>query len=98
MRSLVDERIATDLLAVLGEALSNASRHAEATCVDVALNAGDRLELVIHDDGRGLSGDEPRSGLENMAQRAARHGGNFAVTSAPGQGTTVTWSVPYAMV
>ncbi len=41
VRSLVSAGVAPDLLAVLGDALSNASRHAEATRVEVLLAVGD---------------------------------------------------------
>ena len=66
---------APDLLAVLGEALSNAARHAEATAVSVSLSAGDSITLIVRDDGRGLPQDANESGLANLRQRAERLGG-----------------------
>ena len=94
VRSLVSPEVAPDLLAVLGEALANASRHAEATRVEVSLTAGDEINLTVVDDGRGISDHVTESGLSNMRERAHKHGGKLAVHSAPGQGTTVTWIVP----
>ncbi|MSZ76942.1 MAG: GAF domain-containing protein, partial [Actinobacteria bacterium] len=54
VRSLVREELVPDLLAVLGEALSNASRHAEATSVDVLVLVDGDVTLTVRDDGRGL--------------------------------------------
>ena len=94
VRTLVDADLAPDLLAVLGEALSNASRHSGARAVDIVLTAGEEVVLSVADDGRGLEGRAHESGLRNMRERARRRGGSLTLTSAPGQGTTVTWSVP----
>ena len=94
VRSLVDALIAPDLLAVLGEALSNASRHAEASAVDVLVSAGEEVVVRVTDDGKGMDDQVHESGLDNMRQRALKHGGTFAVHSVPGAGTTVTWAVP----
>jgi two-component system, NarL family, sensor histidine kinase DevS len=94
VRTLVGALVAPDLLAVLGEALSNATRHAEASAVDVVVSAGDEIVVRVTDDGKGLAEGVLESGLGNMRQRAQKHGGTFVVDSEPGAGTTVTWSVP----
>jgi signal transduction histidine kinase len=94
VRTLVSPRVAPDLLAVLGEALSNASRHAEASTVDVALSAGKEVVLTIADDGKGLPKSLVESGLGNIRQRAERHGGQFRIESSPGTGTRLRWAVP----
>ncbi len=94
VRSLVGAQVAPDLLAVLGEALSNATRHAEASAVDVLVSAGDEVMVRVTDDGKGLDEEVLESGLDNMRQRALKHGGTFTLHSEPGAGTTVTWAVP----
>jgi signal transduction histidine kinase len=94
VRTLVDGDLAPDVLAVLGEALSNASRHAEARAVDVLVSAGDDVVVSVADDGKGLDEHVPESGLRNMRERAERRGGTLTVRTALGEGTTVTWSVP----
>jgi signal transduction histidine kinase len=94
VRSRISSTVAPDVLAVLGESLSNAARHAEATAVDVLLSAADQIRLVVVDNGRGLPAEMTESGLSNMRQRAERLGGTCAISSEPGAGTTIDWSVP----
>jgi signal transduction histidine kinase len=94
VNSAVTSRTAPHLVAVLGEALTNVSRHAEATRTWVSLSAGDRITLTVGDDGRGIAPGATESGLRNMRDRAEDLGGTCTVESAPGAGTVVTWSVP----
>jgi signal transduction histidine kinase len=94
VRSVVTGDLAPEVLAVLTEALSNASRHAEAAAVDVLLSAGDEVVLRVEDDGVGMDEGVRESGLRNMRRRAERLGGTLAVDTQRGSGTTLTWSVP----
>ena len=86
VRTLVPAHVAPDLLAVLGEALSNASRHADASSVDVRVAVGDDILVTVADDGRGIADDVRESGLGNMRERALKHGGSLEVTSTVGPG------------
>lgn len=95
VRSLVSEEVAPHLLAVLGEALSNATRHSRAHSIQVQLIAADSLELVVSDDGIGLPDHVLESGLSNIRDRAVLLGGALRVTSSRA-GTTLTWAVPTA--
>jgi len=94
VRTLVNAQVAPDLLAVLGEALSNASRHAHASSVEVLVSASDDVVVRVTDDGKGFEEEVSESGLSNMRERAVKHGGTLSIRSATGRGTTVTWSVP----
>ncbi|WP_242530255.1 GAF domain-containing sensor histidine kinase [Nocardioides aromaticivorans] len=94
VRTLVSAELAPDLLAVLAEGLSNASRHAEASAVEVVLEAGERIVLTVRDDGRGMDGSVAESGLANIRTRAEKRGGRLVVESAPGKGTSLVWDVP----
>lgn len=95
VRSTVPHEVVPDLLAVLGEALTNVARHAHASAVDVVLSALEgNVVLVVSDDGRGMDQRAAGSGLDNMRARAHRHGGDLRVESEAGSGTTITWTVP----
>jgi signal transduction histidine kinase len=92
---MLSNDLAAQVLAVTRELLSNTARHAGATRVDVRLTASDDVMLEVTDDGAGIAAAQTRrSGLANLAQRAESLGGSFAVDSAPGEGTRVTWRVP----
>ncbi len=92
--TVVDDVLADDLVAVLREALSNVSRHADARNVAVNIEArDDTVTLVVADDGRGLDVEQPGGlGLANMRTRAARRGGRFELGTSATGGALVTWS------
>ncbi|WP_157622648.1 sensor histidine kinase [Nostocoides sp. Soil756] len=85
------------LLRTAQEALSNVRRHAGAARVGVALAyRPDRVVLTVTDDGRGfdLAADRAGFGLDGVRARAAEVGGEVALVSAPGAGTTLQLDVP----
>jgi len=94
----LDEAVPVDvgeqMLSALREALSNAARHAAATKVDVTVEAGSELILRVRDDGTGMGRTTRRSGLANLAERAADLGGKLEVGPADGGGTLLVWRVP----
>ncbi|HEY4460091.1 MAG TPA: histidine kinase, partial [Pseudonocardiaceae bacterium] len=98
--SAVPAAVRKDLIATLREALSNAARHAQASTVSVDVTvdrSGRTVSLTVVDDGIGLP-DEPgrRSGLANLAERAARWGGTFSARRADERGSELIWTVPLA--
>ena len=92
----VDKRVAAELLATLREALSNVSRHAHASRVDVEVCVDDAVSLRVIDDGVGPPGEaSPRgNGLLNMAARAERLGGTLSLVPGEDAGTVLEWRVP----
>ena len=91
----VDEDLATDVLAVTREALSNCARHAQASSVTVSVSVThDVLTLEITDNGTGIGTPTRSSGLSNLLRRAENHGGTFTVTQPDNGGTQLTWSAP----
>lgn len=80
------------------EALTNVSKHAQASQVHVDLSlAGGVLSLEVSDNGRGLNQDDlakARSfGIRGLHERAGTVGGWVDLSSGPG-GTTLILSVP----
>jgi signal transduction histidine kinase len=82
---------------VVSEALTNVAKHARASRAEVAVDrAGDRLRVVVGDDGRGGASLDPagRGGLCGLAQRAAAVDGTLTLHSPPGGPTTITVELP----
>ena len=100
----IPDELAKQVLAVTAEALSNASRHARAGRIEVALTVGDTVNLTVTDDGVGMSragrtdaGTGVRShtgGLANMRTRARLHNGTLSVEAPEKGGTRIVWQVP----
>lgn len=83
---------------VVAEAVANATRHADATRLQVRVDLDDQGRLVaqVVDDGRGFDpGNPPQRGigLASMHRRAEELGGRLTVDSS-GSGTTVRLVVP----
>ncbi|MFE1378442.1 GAF domain-containing sensor histidine kinase [Streptomyces sp. NPDC058740] len=100
----VGELTGKNLIAALREALSNAFRHAEATRIEVVVDATVTLpdgspgvRLSVADDGVGIPEGGRRSGLRNLARRAESLGGASWCGPGIGEdegGTTVVWEAP----
>jgi two-component system, NarL family, sensor histidine kinase DevS len=89
----VPGEVGEHLLSALREALSNAARHAGASSVDVTVDCGTDLALLVRDNGTGLGRSTRRSGLTNLAERARALGGRLRVGRAEGGGTDLEWRV-----
>jgi signal transduction histidine kinase len=87
------------LFRVAQEALTNIVRHARARTVRIRL-AGDSAsyQLTISDDGAGfdMTRKAGSHGLAGMKHRVQALRGTLAVTSAPGQGTSIHLRIPRA--
>ncbi len=91
----VPQSVAEHVVAVLGEALSNAARHAHATRVEVVLQAtAEEVVLTVADNGVGIPGGGRRSGLANLDRRAQEAGGGFEVQVPAAGGTRLVWRAP----
>jgi PAS domain S-box-containing protein len=83
------------------EALINVRRHARAGNVTIGVSERrGALHATVGDDGRGFAGERRRMrtsksmGIATARERIRAHGGSFEVTSTPGEGTTVEFSLP----
>jgi signal transduction histidine kinase len=96
----IRSEVAEQALATLREALSNVARHAQASQVDVTVDAGSdgMLTVQVTDDGIGIPDEGRRSGLRNLTGRAEKLGGELRLEPAdPGAakpGTRLEWRVP----
>jgi len=87
------------LFRILQESLTNISRHASARNVEISLG-GDatHVRLDVKDDGRGFdaaaAGNKKTFGLLGMRERVIMLHGTLSITSAPGEGTQVSVSIP----
>lgn len=84
---------------VAQEALNNSLKYSSAKNVTVEMNFEPGLVAMrISDDGVGFDAESVLQrggmGLTNMQERAAKLGGSLKVTSVPGTGTDITFSVP----
>ena len=87
--------VQVELLAVLREALANATKHAHASDVTVEVDVtAHELVLTVTDDGVGIPADPHESGLRNARTRATALGGSFDAGPGPEAGTVLTWRVP----
>ena len=83
---------------IVQEALTNVSKHAGgATRATIeVVERGSELVVAVADDGPGfdLAGTTHGFGLLGMRERAALVDGSVTVSSAPGEGTTVSAKMP----
>ncbi len=89
---------AGEVVQLAREALSNVSRHAEATTCRVSLRRGaEGIVLEIDDDGCGfdVGATNPGMGLRNLRDRVETLGGKLEIQSTPGEGTTVRATLPF---
>ena len=90
--------VQVQVLHVVQEALSNVRKHARASHVTLEVDKGARWQLRVRDDGAGFDPQQSPGashvGLQIMRERAARIGAEVQVVAAPGQGTTVTLTLP----
>ena len=100
--SLEDADVAPDnrqaILRILGEALSNAARYADASTIRIALGTvGGGMLLSVRDDGRGFDPEQVEGagfGIRSMRERAQLLGAELRLESKPGQGTQVELALP----
>ena len=82
---------------IVAEALTNASKHARASHVNVLVCRSNGSALVeVSDDGVGSADLRGGSGLRGLRDRVEALGGELGVESPAGAGTTLTARLPVA--
>jgi signal transduction histidine kinase len=103
----LDAELESTIYRIVQEALTNVSRHAQATKAVVQVVERDGvLQASVTDDGQGLpdagrlgprgDGLEGGFGMSGMRERAELIGGELEFGAAPSRGTTVRLTVPLA--
>jgi signal transduction histidine kinase len=79
----------------VAEALTNVTRHSNATTAEVRANrTGDRLSVVITDNGDGGADDRQGTGLAGIRRRVLALDGTVVVHSPAGGPTTIALELP----
>lgn len=95
----VPDDYTSNLISILGEALSNAGKYSksEKVIVNITVDEGN-VTLTISDFGIGMKlGDKPIGtghGHENMKSRVLEMGGELLITSDHGEGMEISVKVP----
>jgi PAS domain S-box-containing protein len=80
---------------IVAEALTNASKHARASRVEVRISRMDGRALVeVADDGMGGADGRSGSGLRGLGDRVEALGGTLELDSPAGAGTTLRARIP----
>jgi len=97
-----ESELSTSIFRISQEALTNVTRHAKATQVNISLKeeAG-FLKFEIHDNGQGIREEEIYSpfslGLMGMRERIRPFGGELKIESIPEGGTALMINIPLKM-
>jgi signal transduction histidine kinase len=80
---------------VIAETLTNTTKHAEASRIDVTVERrDDGLRVCVRDDGVGGADAARGSGLVGLKDRIDAIGGTMTLDSPPGGGTTLVADLP----
>jgi signal transduction histidine kinase len=96
---VIDRERALVLFRIFQETITNVTRYAKATAVDLGLTQTDVAYVMrVHDNGVGIAEKDMRKptshGIRGMRERAEQLGGSVVVSGEPDNGTTVIVTVP----
>jgi PAS domain S-box-containing protein len=93
----VDAAIAVSLYRIIQEQLTNIIKHADATTIDIVVEAtANSIDLEVMDNGKGYQVKSVKKGLglKSIYSRAELHNGKVYISSAPGEGCTLSVCIP----
>jgi signal transduction histidine kinase len=91
----LSEPVEVALYYVVGEALTNVAKYAQATQVSVSIRREEgRVHVEVRDDGCGGADVAEGGGLSGLRDRIEALRGRLAVESPPGAGTTLRAELP----
>jgi PAS domain S-box-containing protein len=96
---IIDRDRALVLFRIFQETITNVTRYAKATEVEISLEQTDLSYVMqIRDNGIGIADADMRKptshGIRGMRERAEQFGGSVSVVGEAGKGTTVVVNVP----
>ena len=93
-----DLPVRRNLFLAVKEALNNAAKHSAADELFLRIyRTGKILSVAVEDNGRGFDPDQTGgegNGMTNMVQRMSEIGGTCALSSQPGGGSLIVFTVP----
>lgn len=99
MEERLNSQTEINVYKIVQELLSNILKHAEAGHITInLLKSGNRLSVMVEDDGVGFEVDAPSSregmGMISMRSRVQEMEGTLSIDSQLGHGTTVNLEIP----
>ena len=100
---IICSEYSTSIFRILQEALTNITKHAEATKVQIHfIFDPEEVRIAVEDNGHGFDTDQVRKqgswGVIGMEERATLLNGKFYLHSGPGRGTMVEIVIPYCPI
>ena len=95
--STISRDVTTAIYRIIQESLTNISKYAEATKVNLELTTtATNLYLMVQDNGKGVEfmHNTTGFGLQSMRDRTLASEGNFNIQSLPGKGTKILVDIP----
>ncbi len=99
--STLPTEVNTALYRIVQEALTNISKHSQATKVNLSLKeTGSKILLAIQDNGCGFNQSDNTTGfgLQGMKERTAALSGKIAIISKYGQGCWINVEIPVLVI
>jgi signal transduction histidine kinase len=96
--SELTSRIKLTVYRVIQESLTNIARHADVEQAEIELLlSGAELQISVTDKGKGFNITEMKidsSGIRGMRERVRAAGGTMHISSYPGKGTSISFTLP----
>ncbi len=99
--SVLPTEVTTALYRIVQEALTNITKHSQATKVNLYLEeTAEKVLLSVKDNGCGFNQDDNTTGfgLQGMQERTAALGGNFKIMSKYNQGCLIKVEIPLSFL
>jgi len=93
----LDKGLHIEVLRIIQELVTNISKHAHASVVDITLTLHDDfVNLIVGDNGKGfvVSKEGKGIGLKNISYRVSKLNGRLNIDSNQDQGTTINIDIP----